>query len=444
MRFQVRIPRFVSSTVATGPETSRPVLDGHDVVVSNHWNLPAYTVALVGRPAVWTGIDVTLPEVHLGPIDVPSRRLRWEQDFGGHLFLAVTADDVSKVTIVEGGPSHANGTGGLVPFDYPEDDFAKRGVIDFEPIVIPPPNGFAAEFFVELVRDAHRMYDADQRYLAIEMPFLRVGRDSNSYAVGVLLCCGVDPRSIPKPRESMRWEWTGYPGAEDPVHHANFGMYLGAPSDLGNATVDIAYHNPDGSVRFALVGGAPNGTATLPDGTVARLDENGRVVYSPEDAKGHGLPSQHTDPPLQIVRRRHFPVDPAPAGAQVTLVVGGASVALVPGTEYVGTVVDRHDALGLATLRRDDGVDVVLPLTELGVELRDPKRVDELFRVGTDITVGLHRDRHPRLVARGRRGVADRFRFRRFHAPRPINIAGSIAGGVAVLAAASVLIWRRR
>jgi hypothetical protein len=442
MRLHARIPRYVSSTVEAGPARSEPVLDGHDVVVPNRWELPPYTVAIVGRPAVWTALDLTLPEIPFGFGRLKARRFRFEQDFGGHLFLALTDANTANVTIVEAGPLHPGGTGNLVPYHYPEDDFASRGVVDFDPIVLPPPNGLTPEFFVGLIRDAHRAYDGDQRYLAIELPFLRVGRDSNSYAVGVLLCCGIDPRAIPKPRKSRRVEWAGYPGAEDPVHRANFGAYLGAPTALGNGVVDVAYHNGDGSVRIVVVGGEPNGSATLPSGEVVRLDEFGRIALSPQDAQRHGLPSRHTDPPMQIATRRRFPSDPAPAGAQITLVVGGASVPLVPGTEYRGTIVERHDALGLATLHAQNGERVVLPLTELGVELRDPKRVDELMRVGVELTVGLHSDRHPRLVAHGEAAVADRFRSRRVHAPSRTTIVGAIAAA-AGLAGFALLAYRR-
>ncbi len=445
MRIRARIPRFAASSVATGPAPSEPVLDGRDVVVPNRWNLPPHTVAMLGRPAVWTALDVSLPRLSLGFTEIPARRLRWEQDFGGHLFIATTDAGTAHATIVEGGPINANGTGNLVPFHYPEDDFAERGVIDFEPVVIPPPNGLDPEFFVQLVRDAHRSYDGDQRYLAIELPFLRVGRDSNSYAVGVLLCCGVDPRAIPKPRKAMRWEWTGYPGAEDPVHRANFGAYLGAPTRLGNGVVDVAIHNDDGSVRLVVVGGEPNGSATLPDGSVARLDEHGRIVYSPGDAERHGLPSCHTEPPIQVKQRRHFPPDPAPQGAEITLVVGGKSVPLRPGTQYRGVIRERHDALGLVMLATPDDVEVVLPLTELGVELRDPRRVDAMMHEGVDLTVGLHSDRHPKLVAHGDEALADRFRGRRVHVPRRNEMlaALAIAGVLAGCAAAFSSAWRR-
>ena len=184
MKINLRIPQFAASTVETPSKKFRPVLDGSEVVVPNRWNLPAHTVAMVGRRAVWFGIDLL--------------KWHWEQDFGGHLFLVVVGADATQATIVEAGPMHPNGTGALVPFRYPEDDFAEHKITDFEPEIIPPPHGLSAEFFGELVRTTHRTYDGDQRYLAVEIPFLRVGRDSNSYAIGVLLCCCVDPRAISK------------------------------------------------------------------------------------------------------------------------------------------------------------------------------------------------------------------------------------------------------
>jgi hypothetical protein len=444
MRFQARIPRFFTSAVDAGPDPSRPVLDGSEVVVANRWKLPPYAVGMIGRPAVWVGLDVKTPAIPLGFTTIPARRLRWEQDFGGHLYLAIASADAAKVTIVEAGPLHPGGTGNLVPYAYPEDDFAARGIVDFDPLVLKPPHGLGEEFFANLVRATHREYDGDQRYLAIEMPFLRVGRDSNSYAVGILLACGVDPRAIPKPQKEKRWEWIGYPGAEDPVHRANFGAYLGVPTDLGDGVIDVAYHNPDGSVRLAVVGGTPGGTARLPDGTFVALDEFGRIAFSPDDARARGLPSTHTEPPEQIRDRRFFPPDPQPQGAQITLVVAGKSAPLAPGDAYRGTIVSRHDALGLATMREADGREVVLPLTELGVELRDPKRIDELLRVGTELTVGLHSDRHPRLAVHGTAAsVRDRFKWHRPHLPRPVNLAGGLAV-VAVAIAIAAVYWRER
>jgi len=441
MRFQARIPRFVASSLETGPEAARPVLDGSDVVLPNLWRLQPHTVALLGRPAVWTAFAITTPRIPLGIGALPPQHLRWEQDFGGHLFLAVTGADTSTVSILEAGPRYPNGTGALVPYWYPEDDFARRGIADFDPIVIPPPHGMDQKSFAALVRVAQRSYDGDQRYRAIEVPFLRVGRDSNSYTIGLLLSCGLDPRAIPKPHPDLRYEWTGYPGAVDPVHRANFGSYLGAPNRFEDA-VEVAYHEADGRVRFVLVGGSPNARIRLPSGTEVTLDALGRIVFSSEDALAHGLPTRHTEPPRQIRERRRFPSDPQPAGAEITFVVDGNSVPLDAGTEYRGTIVERHDALELATLRTPAGSEIVLPLVDLGVELRDPKRLNRLVRVGAELTVGLQSDRYPKLVAHGDAAVADRLRPRRLHAPRPASVvAGAAVAAVVMLAAAAFLVW---
>ncbi len=418
------------------------MLDGRDVIVANRWKLPQHTVAIIGRPAVWVALELTTPKIDVGFVKIPSRPFRFEQDFGGHLFLAIVGADTSVASIVEGGPRNAGGSGGLVPYSYPEGDFAKRGVMDFAPLVVSPPLGLTQEFFAELVRSAHRAYDGDQRYIAIEMPFLRIGRDSNSYAVGVLLASGVDTRALPKPAKSVRYELTGYPGAEDPVHRANFGSYPGAPGDLGDGVLDIAYHNEDGSVRLVLVGGRPNERARLRDGTDVALDERGRRAFAPDDARQHGLPTSRTDPPQQIRERRRFPQDPAPSGAQITLVVDGGSVPLQPGTAYTGTIVERHDALGIARLRTESS-DVILPLTELGVELRDPERVDNLLRVGSRLTVGLHRDRRPKIVVHYSAAGRDAFVSRRFHAPPWRSAIPLTALGCAILAGTFVY-WRRR
>lgn len=443
MNLRLRIPRFATSTVETGRQNARPVLDGSDVVVANHWRIPPHSVALVGRPAVWFSFDVRSPAFTLGPLRVPSKRWVWEQDFGGHLFLAVTDGDDSRATIVEAGPDDADGSGALVPFAYPEDAFARRGLIDFEPILIPPPHGLTAEFFAELVRTTQRAYDGDQRYLAVEIPFLRIGRDSNSYAVGVLLCCGIDPREIPKPRKAMRWEYFGYPGIEDPVHRSNFGLYSGAPSRLADGIVDVGFHNADGSVRHVEIGGPPGAHVRLPDGEDVVLDVHGRITFAPDDARRHRLPTTHTEPPEHIRRRRHYPPNPAPAGAEITLIVDDRAVPLVPGKTYTGTVIDRHEAVALATMRTALG-NVVLPINELGAEMRDPKRVDRLFRVGTNLTVGLRRDRHPRLVAHGGRWVPDRLRWRRLHAPSWPKVILSSGIGIAVVALGIAWSVRRR
>ncbi|MDQ2908694.1 MAG: hypothetical protein M3R44_05005, partial [Candidatus Eremiobacteraeota bacterium] len=302
----IRLPRLLASTVEAGPERDRPVLDGSDVVTRNCWNVAACTIAMIGRPAVWVAVDLRTPRIALGPIAIPALRLRWEQDFGGHLFLALARRDATDVRIIEAGPRLPNKTGGLVPFRYPEDHFAKLGLLDFNPLVIEPPHGIDVGFFEELIARTQREYDGDQRYLAIEIPFLRVGRDSNSYTVGLLLACGVDPRAIPKPQEAMRFEITGYPGAEDPVHLANFGAYLGRPYELGNGVLAAAYHDADGSVRLVAIGGEPHGRARTPRGEVA-LDGHGRCLLAPDDAARHGLPLNHTEPPEQIVKRRRFP-----------------------------------------------------------------------------------------------------------------------------------------
>jgi hypothetical protein len=442
MRFGLRIPRFASSSVEAGPAPKlRPVLDGSDVVVPNRWKIAPHTVALVGRPAVYFQIDVHTPRIGWGWFAIPSARLVWEQDFGGHLFIAITDADDSRATIVEAGPLNSSGTGNLVPYAYPEDQIADKGIVDFEPIVIPPPHGMSEEFFAGLVRTTQRAYDGDQLYRAVEIPFLRVGRDSNSYAVGVLLCCGVDPREIAKPKQSMRWEWTGYPGTEDPVHRANFGAYIGTPNKLADDVIEVAHHDEAGGVRYVVVAGAPNGKARLPDGSEIDLDPLGRAALMPDDARRHGLPTRHTDPPDQIRRRRRFPENPSPAGAEITLIVDERPVPLEPGTTYRGRVVERHDGLGLARLRTS-AHDVVLPLAELGIELRDPKRVDRLLQVGTEVTLGLRRDRHPALRAHGLDWFVDRIRWRRIHLPRTRNVVASAALGVALLGALAWLVRR--
>jgi len=259
----------------------------------------------------------------------------------------------------------------------------------------------------------------------------------------VLSSAGIDVRAIPKPVESMRWEWSGYPGADDPVHHANFGIYLGVPSDLGNGTSDVAYHREDGSVLLAVVGGTPGATARLPDGSEVQLDALGRITFSPEDARNRGLPSKHTEPPDQIRQRRHFPRDPNPAGAVITLIVDGRSMPLRPGSEYRGIVVERNDPLYLATLRTEGGGSVVVPIAELGVEMRDPKRVDKLFQAGNEVTLGLHRDRRPKLIAHGAASLDDTLRWHQFHAPPWRNVFATSAIGLVALIA-GIWWWRRR
>jgi hypothetical protein len=152
------------------------------------------------------------------------------------------------------------------------------------------------------------------------------------------------------------------------------------------------------------------------------------------------LPTNHTVPPATIRNRRRFPPNPSPAGAQITLVVGGRSVSLEPGTHYRGKVSRRHDGLGLAHLDAS-GSEVVLPLVELGAELRDPKRVDRLLQIGTEVTVGLSRDRHPKLRAHGSDWFRDRLRGRRFHLPRIRNVAATeaIAGAIVVTGGARLV-----
>ncbi len=428
MKFQVRFSHFVTSTVSAGSGTEAPVLDGQDVTMPNHWSLPPHTVALLGRPAVWSVIDIETPRIALGFVTIPARTHRFEQDFGGHLFLIIVNADASLVSVVEAGPERPNGGGALVPFAYPEDDFITERVVDFDPLIIEPPHGFSPEFFAALIRRSHRAYDGNQRYLAIEVPFFRIGRDSNSYVVGVLAACGIDAHSLPELRSTARTEWTGYPGMEDPVHRSNFGAYLGAPTALEQGVDEVAYHDESGEVRYVVVGGPPSGSARLPDGTSVALDRFGRIVLEPDDARAHGLPTTHTDPPEQIRRRERFPPNPAAAGSSITLIIDGNAVPLVSGAKYAGRVIARNDALGIATLQTRDGSHVVLPLAQLGVELRDPKRVDVLLREGREITVGLRGDRHARLVSRGARPLRERIGVRRLHAPRPFDIARAVAG----------------
>jgi hypothetical protein len=385
---------------------------------------------MVGRPAVWFGF--TLFALHV------------ERDIGGHLYLLVTGADPARAHLIEAGPRNPNGTGALVPFTYPEVDFADKKFADFAPEIITAPNGMTPQEFADAVRATHRAYDGNQRYRAIEIPFLRVGRDSNSYVVGVLLASGVDPRAIPRgPRKAIRRELSGYPGAEDPVPKANFGVYVGAPTPLADGVADIAYHDEHGDVRAVVVGGAPHARVRLPDGSEATLDENGRCLFAAAEAKAHALPQRRTEPPESIRTRPRFPEEPDPAGGLITLLVDGRAAPLTPGTSYRGVVVARNDALGAATIEGTAGI-CVLPITDLGAELRDPKRVDDLFRVGNDLTVGLHRDRHPRLVVHGAKYLGDRLKWRRLHAPRPIEVVGIVTASVVGLAAiAGVVAWYR-
>jgi hypothetical protein len=443
MNFRLHIPNFATSTVQTRAKPDHPVLDGSDVVVANHWKLPPHTVALIGRPAVWIAFDLHTPAIPLGFTTIAPRTLHWEEDFGGHLFVAVTGADAAKATIYEAGPKKPDGSGALVPFAYPEDTFAQQGRIDFAPRVIAPPNGLSEEVFAALVRTTQRAYDGDQWYTAIEIPFLRVGRDSNSYASGLLLCCGIDARTATKVNDTIHYEWTGYPGGSDPVHFANFGTYYGAPAKLDDDAYEMAHHDADGSVRLVMIGGTPNARVRLPSGAEITLDDKGRLVLSPHDAQQHGLPTKRTDPPDHIVHRRKFPDDAAPGGALITVMLDDRALPLAPGTTYRGTVLSRNDALGIATLQTSQG-ELVLSLSELGVELRDPKRVDALFREGVELTVGLARDRHPRLVAHGTDYFRDRLRWRRFHAPRPVNIIGTgVAVGAVLAVAIGAFVWLR-
>ncbi|MFY9779608.1 MAG: hypothetical protein WAJ85_03735 [Candidatus Baltobacteraceae bacterium] len=450
MRIRARVPRVIASTVEAGPSDFGPALDGRLDPVANTWKLPPHGVALVGRPAVWYSLDVSTPHIGLGPVAIPALRLRVEEDFGGHLFLVVADETGEQAYVLEAGPSNPNGTGALVPFRYSELDFVKRGEVDFDPVAIAPPHGLSAEFFARSLVEAQRAYDGDQRYLAVEIPFLRVGRDSNSYACGLLLACGVDPRAIPKPSKTLRREWAGYPGVEDPVHRANFGAYLGAPTDLGDGNLAAAYHAAGGDVLYVAVGGRPHGTARLPDGSEVTLDALGRFIIEPQEARRRGLPAAHTEPPAQLRERRHFPADPAPAGKEITLVVDGRSEPLRPGDEHRGTIVARNDALALATLREGER-EIVLPLVELGVELRDPARVDRLLSVGNELTVGLYEDRRPKLVAHGEAAAADAAAPQRVHldAPaatsrRPDVVRGFAAGATGGLASAAFKILSER
>jgi hypothetical protein len=435
VRFRATLPRL-SSTVQTSPNAfdHEPILDGHLPIYSNVWRVPPNTVALCGRPAVWFALDVRLPGFRIGSLHVSPRRIRWEQDVGGHLYLVVVGDAPADAIVLEGGP-FVTGTGALAPYAYSEDGFYNRGMVDFDPVPIDPPNGLSSQEFAELLFTAHREYDANQRYTAIEIPFLRVGRDSNSYAIGMLLAAGLDFRAIPKPYRARRFEWSGYPGAEDPVHRANFGGYLGEPSVLPDGSKTATFHGDRGQVTYVCIAGKPHGTARLPDGTDVALDAFGRRVLGRAEAVRHGLPIKHTAPPEHIAKRVRYPKKPDPAGAYITLVDNGVSTALELGKTYSGTIVERDDALGLATMRTEDRRIVTMPMNELGVELRDPKRVDAALQVGEFLQVGLHSDRRPRLHVRGRPDVG--------RSASQIGPEAAVAAVVfAVLAVAGILVYR--
>ena len=435
MRFRATLPRL-TSTVQTSPNAfdHEPLLDGQLPITPNVWRVPANTVALCGRPAVWFALDVRVPGFRIGPLHVHPRRIRWEQDVGGHLYIVVVGDAPADAIVLEGGP-YVTGTGALAPYAYPEDGFYNRGMIDFDPVTIDPPSGLTPQEFAELLFTAHREYDANQRYTAIEIPFLRVGRDSNSYAIGMLLAAGLDFREIPKPYRARRFEWSGYPGAEDPVHRANFGGYLGEQSTLSDGAKTATYHGDHGQVVYVCIAGEPHGTARLPDGWDAPLDARGRRVLGPEEALRHGLPLKHTAPPPHVANRVRYPKKPDPAGAYITFVDNGVSTPLELGKTYSGTIVERDDALGLATMRTEDGRTVTMPMNELGVELRDPQRVDAALKVGEFLRVGLHRDRRPRLHVRGRPDIG--------RSASAVGPEAAVAAAVfAVLAVLGVFIFR--
>jgi hypothetical protein len=77
------------------------------------------------------------------------------------------------------------------------------------------------------------------------------------------------------------------------------------------------------------------------------------------------------------------------------------------------------------------------------VELRDPERVDRLLRVGSRLTVGLHRDRRPKLVVHYSAAGFELFRSRRFHAPPWRDAIPLTVLGLAVTLGA-FLYWRRQ
>ncbi len=416
------------------PDDVEPILDGHLPLYANVWRVPRNSVALCGRPAIWAALDVTIPGFRIGAWHFKARRIRWEQDFGGHLYIVVVGDAPADAYVLEGGPDF-NGSGALAPFGYAEDAFFTRGMIDFDPVTVDPPHGLTPQEFVELLFTAHREYDGNQRYTAIEMPFLRVGRDSNSYAIGVLLAAGLDLREIPKPYRARRFEWSGYPGAEDPVHRANFGGYLGEPATLADGSTSATFHGDRGQVLYVCIAGEPHGSARLPDGTLVGLDTRGRRVLAEREAKRHGLPVNHTAPPPHIAGRTRFPKTPLPAGALITFVEDGVSTPLNVGQDFAGTIVGRNDALGLATMRTDAGRTVTMPMNELGVELRDPKRVDAALQIGEYLVVGLHSDRRPKLHVRGRTNIGR-------SASQLGPEAAVVAAVFAIVAVAAVFVYR--
>jgi hypothetical protein len=86
-------------------------------------------------------------------------------------------------------------------------------------------------------------------------------------------------------------------------------------------------------------------------------------------------------------------------------------------------------------MRTEDGRIVTMPMNELGVELRDPKRVDAALQVGEFLQVGLHSDRRPRLHVRGRPDVG--------RSASQIGPEAAVAAVIfAVLAVAGILVYR--
>jgi hypothetical protein len=70
--------------------------------------------------------------------------------------------------------------------------------------------------------------------------------------------------------------------------------------------------------------------------------------------------------------------------------------------------------------------------------------VDRLLQIGTEVTVGLSRDRHPKLSAHGTDWLRDRLRYRRFHLPRIRNVATTAVLAVGVLVAGAFWLLRER